>query len=66
MSSFYGLIPGGAIPKVNPLLLVKCLAKAHRTPSVACGSLTAYPVPLGEPFVSILGRNTKETTPTLT
>jgi hypothetical protein len=65
MSSFYGLVSGGVTPEVNPLLPVKNLAKAHRTPSLVYGSLTAYLVPLGEPLVSNLGRNKKETTPTL-
>jgi hypothetical protein len=65
LSLFYGLVPGGVTPEVNPLLPVKSLAKAHPTTSVACGSLTASPVPLREPLVSNLGRNTKDTTPTL-
>jgi hypothetical protein len=63
LSSFYGLVPGGVTPEVNPLLPVECLARGHRTPLVTCGSLAAYPVPLGEPFISNLGRNTKEMTP---
>jgi hypothetical protein len=63
LSSFYGLVPGGVTPEVNPLLQVKCLARAYRTPLVTCGSLTAYHVPLGEPFISNLGWNTKDTTP---
>jgi hypothetical protein len=65
LSSFYGLVPGGVTPEVNPLIPVKIPAKAHRTPSVVCGSLTAYLVPLGEPLVSNLVWNTKDMTPTL-
>jgi hypothetical protein len=66
LRSLYGLVSGGVTPEVNPLLPVVCLAREHRTPLVTCGSLRAYPVPLGEPFISNLGRNTKDTAPTLT
>jgi hypothetical protein len=62
LSSFYGLVPGGVTPEDNPLSYpVICLARAHQTPLVTCGSLTAYLVPLGKPFISILGGNTKDT-----
>jgi hypothetical protein len=63
LSSFYGLVPSGVTLEDNPLLPVNCLARAHQTPLVTCGSRTAYLVPLGEPFISNLGRNTKDTTP---
>jgi hypothetical protein len=34
LNSFYGLVPSGVTPEANPLLPVKCLARAHRTPLV--------------------------------